>query len=352
MKISRRQLNRLIRETLLVEAKALTATFAKDLKVGLEKVISKNQGRTEPNILLPYRSGVNDAAHDKVVNGLQAFLKDKGNYNMNLDGDWGSGTTKALREFQKANLEKVDYEDGKLGPKTSQAILDDMTKVATSSVDSSRMQGIQGIRVEDSLFGFLTKKGPTIEEKENYLKIHKLSPEVRKAAEDYLRTLKMTREDMAMLKKIKYDADKKVVDDFMSGFTADARSSWKSAASIPGKFAGAIQRMYRNNPNSLKDTSQAISLGIRDLSKEQVAKIDIDNVKLKGLGIGGKKRLYVPMKDGHYYEFVLNNKGTLSIDRKKSNQYKIKDFLDGTLSEGRGYGESRGSLYRKRYRRY
>lgn len=353
MKLSRRQLRRLIAEALLTEAAAaLNDKLKAVLKAGLENVIEKNKGRSEPNIVLPYMAGRNNAAHNDVVEGLQAFLKDQG-INTGIDGDWGAGTTKSLKAYQRDNLAKVDYEDGKLGPKTSNAILAAITKVEKPSYDASR---IQGIRVEDSLFGFLTKDGPSIEEKENYLAMHTLDPKVRAAAQEYLDTEKMNKETEEMLKQIKYEADKKVVDDFMAGVDFDGTGSKKSkkeeftsTAIIPRKFARALQTFYKNNPKSLKDTSQALSLGIADLSAEEVKKIDVDGVKLKGFGFGGKKRIYIPMADGkHYYEFLLNSRGKHTLDKEASNPLRLKDFL----SESRRFGESRGTLYRRRYRRY
>ena len=352
MKLSRRQLRRLIAEALLTEAAALTDKLKAQLKAGLEDVIEKNKGRSEPNIVLPYKAGRNNTAHDKVVEGLQAFLKDQG-INTAIDGDWGGGTTKSLKAYQKANLAKVDYEDGKLGPKTSKAILAAITKVEKPSYDVSR---IQGIRVEDSLFGFLTKDGPSIEEKENYLAMHTLDPKVRAAAQEYLDTEKMNKETEELLKQIKYEADKKVVDDFMDDLDFDGtgtkkskREEFKRVSMIPRRFARALQTFYKNNPKSLSDTSQALSLGIADLSAEEVKEIDVDGVKLKGFGFGGKKRIYIPMSDGkHYYEFLLDSKGQHTLDKKASNPHKLKDYLN----ESRRFGESRGTLYRRRYRRY
>lgn len=318
-----RQLKRLISESLMLEG-AMNSQYESKLKSGLQNVIDKNEGRDEPNIILPYRYGRNSPSHDAVVEALQAFLKDAGHYTMKLDGDWGRGTDAALKAFQKANLSAAEYEDGKLGPKTSNVILN---KIGRSK--------IKGRTVEDSLYTFLTGDSATVAEKRAYLKLFRLDPKVKAAAEALINQLEISERDKAFLKKLKYDADKAAVDKFTddldfdgTGSKNDKREAYKAAIKIPITFSSAVQKMYKNNPNNPKDTSQAISIGIRNLSKEQVAKIDIDNVKLKGLGIGGKKRLYIPMKDGTYYEYVLDNKGARAkLDRRKSKPHTIQQFM-------------------------
>lgn len=371
MKISRRQLYRLIRESLLVEAKELTAALEKDLKLGLEKVISDNKGRSEPNILLPYRSGRNNTAHDKVVSGLQAFLKDKGVYTMAIDGDWGNGTTGALKKFQKANLDEVDYEDGKLGPKTSRAIMDMLKVPADTQTSSRKLSGRD--KLNQKIIDKLTDPNTTLASKEAYAaKVLKypLSDE-EKAGIRML--LKQAREEVEM-DDIVRSARSQQVSDLIGDITGATgrKEAYEKAIEFPDVFSKNVFEEYKSGELGKKSSSASIvATGVQGLDYGDDdalnALIDVRGVQIvNGTLMDGADELIIPFKDGHRYVYKMHKgKGTVTLDTKKSKQYSKEEMLkdpmdtdDGlerlknmSLREGRRFGESRGTLYRKRYRR-
>jgi hypothetical protein len=117
------------------------------------------------------------------------------------------------------------------------------------------------------------------------------------------------------------------------------------ARMIPFKFAQSVGQFLKNN--KIKNSNDLVRAGITNLNKDQVEKIDVDNVMVLKKGIG-KIHIGIPMVTGHYYRYVISKKGQKpELDAKRSKQYQKSDF--GPESLKLNEGESRGSLYRKRY---